>query len=596
MNAKKLLIMFVNIMLFVALICGIFLLLPQGMHATKVSANIDPKQLTEEEQNIINEAVLKQWKDSNGALPTTLTELNANTTIATSGDVWYYLTSDVNLSNTQGKTISKGHVRILLNGYSLTGTGSVQVTSNGTLSLFDRIPNESNGGYTYKEDSLGSKTNIPFEVSSIINLFGITMEKNTYTDTVMITADGATINLANSTIQSITNKNISSICTIVKATIKELINETSAKLTIQNNPKGGVVDILFLTNNASFEIQNNAICTINTATGSQAIFNEGILNVSGSVVGVTNDANAIVKIIDDKASINQLKGKGTLEIGKDINFEFKPNQVDANIGITNYGNLVIPENISVPNTIENAGELTVNKGATVENLSQQNGGIATVKEGAIVENLSQQNGSTAIVNGEIKNLNSFDGGQITLASPGKLPTQVVIPQNGTLELKQGTNVDKIDNNHGGTLIIDNGATVGTLNSFGTSHIKGEVVDKLVVDNGHTTIHDNANVPSADLKGGTLEIHKDANLGSYNKVQGTLLDYRVPVNPIINQRANINVIWIFICLSAAILLLLTILIIFAILKKHKEYRYLPIIDMKTAEYAKYIQYNKKENLI
>ncbi len=43
-------------------------------------------------------------------------------------------------------------------------------------------------------------------------------------------------------------------------------------------------------------------------------------------------------------------------------------------------------------------------------------------------------------------------------------------------------------------------------------------------------------------------------------------------------------------------LLTILIIFAILKKHKEYRYLPIIDMKTAEYAKYIQYNKKENLI
>ena len=594
MNAKKLLIMFVNIMLFVALICGIFLLLPQGMHATKVSANIDSKQLTEEEQNIINEAVLKQWKDSNGALPTTLTQLQDSTTITATADTWYYLTSDVNLSNSQGTTISSGHVRILLNGYSLTGTGSVQVTSNGTLSLFDRIPNESNGGYTYKEDSLGSKTNIPFEVSSIINLFGITMEKNTYTDTVMITADGATINLANSTIQSITNKNISSICTIVKATIKELINETSAKLTIQNNPKGGVVDILSLTNKASFEIESNATCIINTATGS-AIINEGSLHVSGSVSEVTNASSATIKIIDDKASINQLKGKGTLEIGKDINFEFKPNQVDANIGITNYGNLVIPENISVPNTIENAGELTVNKGATVENLSQQNGGNTTVKEGASVENLSQNGGNTT-VNGEIKNLNPFKGGQITLASPGKLPTQVVIPQNGTLELKQGTNVDKVDNNHGGTLIVDNGATVGTLNSSGTSHIKGEIVDKLVVDNGHTTIHDNANVPSTDLKGGTLEIHKDANLGNYNKVQGTLLDHRVPVNPIINQRANINVIWIFICLSAAILLLLTILIIFAILKKHKEYRYLPIIDMKTAEYAKYIQYNKKENLI
>ncbi len=577
MNAKKLLIMFVNVMLFVALICGIFLLLPQGMHATKVSANIDSKQLTEEEQNIINEAVLKQWKDSNGALPTTLTELNANTTIATSGDVWYYLTSDVNLSNSQGTTISSGHVRILLNGYSLTGAAAINVTKNSTLSLFDRIINQTGAEYTYNENGSGSRINLPITVSgATINTFGIIMGNSTNTNSVMINADSATINLANSTIQSISNQNISNLCTLVKATIQTLVNENSAKLAIKSDAKGGIAKIFSLTNKASFEIESNANCIINTATGS-AIINEGSLHVSGSVSEVTNASSATIKIIDNGASIDKVKGGGTLEIGNGIDFKFKPNQLESNIGIANYGNLVIPENISVPNTIENAGALTIEKGATVENLSQQNGGTATV-------------------NGEIKNLNSFDGGQITLVSPGKLPTQVVIPQNGTLELKQGTNVDKIDNNHGGTLIVDNGATVGTLNSSGTSHIKGEVVDKLVVDNGHTTIHDNANVPSADLKGGTLEIHKDANLGSYNKVQGTLLDHRVPVNPIINQRANINVIWIFICLSAAILLLLTILIIFAILKKHKEYRYLPIIDMKTAEYAKYIQYNKKENLI
>ncbi len=576
MNAKKLLIMSVNVVLFVALICGIFLLLPQGMHATKVSANIDSKQLTEEEQNIINEAVLKQWKDSNDAFPTTLTELNANTTIAISGDVWYYLTSDVNLSNSQGTTISSGHVRILLNGYSLTGAAAINVTKNSTLSLFDRIINQTGAEYTYNENGSGSRINLPITVSgATINTFGIIMGNSTNTNSVMINADSATINLANSTIQSISNQNISNLCTLVKATIQTLVNENSAKLAIKSDAKGGIAKIFSLTNKASFEIESNATCIINTATGS-AIINEGSLHVSGSVSEVTNASSATIKIIDNGASIDKVKGGGTLEIGNGIDFKFKPNQLESNIGIANYGNLVIPENISVPNTIENAGALTIEKGTTVENLSQ--------------------NAGTATINGEIKNLNSFDGGQITLASPGKLPTQVVIPQNGTLELKQGTNVDKIDNNHGGTLIVDNGATVGTLNSSGTSHIKGEVVDKLVVDNGHTTIHDNANVPSADLKGGTLEIHKDANFGSYNKVQGTLLDHRVPVNPIINQRANINVIWIFICLSAAILLLLTILIIFAILKKHKEYRYLPIIDMKTAEYAKYIQYNKKENLI
>ena len=577
MNAKKLLIMFVNVMLFVALICGIFLLLPQGMHATKVSANIDSKQLTEEEQNIINEAVLKQWKDSNGALPTTLTQLQDSTTITATADTWYYLTSDVNLSNSQGTTISSGHVRILLNGYSLTGTTPINVTNKSTLSLFDKIPNQTAAEYTYNTNSSGSRISLPITVSgATINTFGVIMENSTYTNTVMINANSATINLANSTIQSISNQNISNLCTTVKATIQTLVNKPT-KLAIKSNSIGAITEIGSLTNeaNASFDIQENATCIIDAAIGS-AIINEGNLYVSGTVSGVANGPSATVKIIDNKASISTVTGSGTLEIGKDINFEFKPNQLESNIGIANYGNLVIPENISVPNTIENAGALTIEKGTTVENLSQ--------------------NAGTATINGEIKNLNSFDGGQITLASPGKLPTQVVIPQNGTLELKQGTNVDKIDNNHGGTLIVDNGATVGTLNSSGTSHIKGEVVDKLVVDNGHTTIHDNANVPSADLKGGTLEIHKDANLGSYNKVQGTLLDHRVPVNPIINQRANINVIWIFICLSAAILLLLTILIIFAILKKHKEYRYLPIIDMKTAEYAKYIQYNKKENLI
>ncbi len=577
MNAKKLLIMFVNVMLFVVLICGIFLLLPQGMHATKVSANIDSKQLTEEEQNIINEAVLKQWKDSNGALPTTLTQLQDSTTITATADTWYYLTSDVNLSNSQGTTISSGHVRILLNGYSLTGAAAINVTKNSTLSLFDRILNQTGAEYTYNENGSGSRINLPITVSgATINTFGVIMENSTYTNTVMINANTATINLANSTIQSISNQNISNLCTTVKSTIQTLVNKPT-KLAIKSNSIGAITEIGSLTNeaNASFDIQENATCIINTATGSP-ITNEGNLHVSGTISGIVNASSATVKIINNKASISTVTGSGTLEIGKDINFEFKPNQVDANIGIANYGNLVIPENISVPNTIENAGALTIEKGATVENLSQ--------------------NGGTATVNGEIKNLNPFKGGQITLASPGKLPTQVVIPQNGTLKLEQGTNVDKIDNNHGGTLIVDNGATVGTLNSSGTSHIKGEVVDKLVVDNGHTTIHDNANVPSADLKGGTLEIHKDANLGSYNKVQGTLLDHRVPVNPIINQRANINVIWIFICLSAAILLLLTILIIFAILKKHKEYRYLPIIDMKTAEYAKYIQYNKKENLI
>ncbi len=577
MNAKKLLIMFVNVMLFVALICGIFLLLPQGMHATKVSANIDSKQLTEEEQNIINEAVLKQWKDSNGALPTTLTQLQDSTTITATADTWYYLTSDVNLSNSQGTTISSGHVRILLNGYSLTGTTPINVTNKSTLSLFDKIPNQTAAEYTYNTNSSGSRISLPITVSgATINTFGVIMENSTYTNTVMINANTATINLANSTIQSISNQNISNLCTTVKSTIQTLVNKPT-KLAIKSNSIGAITEIGSLTNeaNASFDIQENATCIINTATGSP-ITNEGNLHVSGTISGIVNASSATVKIINNKASISTVTGSGTLEIGKDINFEFKPNQVDANIGIANYGNLVIPENISVPNTIENAGALTIEKGATVENLSQ--------------------NGGTATVNGEIKNLNPFKGGQITLASPGKLPTQVVIPQNGTLKLEQGTNVDKIDNNHGGTLIVDNGATVGTLNSSGTSHIKGEVVDKLVVDNGHTTIHDNANVPSADLKGGTLEIHKDANLGSYNKVQGTLLDHRVPVNPIINQRANINVIWIFICLSAAILLLLTILIIFAILKKHKEYRYLPIIDMKTAEYAKYIQYNKKENLI
>lgn len=578
MNAKKLLIMSVNVMLFVALVCGIFLLLPQGMHATKVSANIDSKQLTTEEQNIIDEAILKQWKDSNGALPTTLTELNANTTIAISGDVWYYLTSDVNLSNTQGTTISSGHVRILLNGYSLTGAAAINVTKNSTLSLFDKIPNQTGAEYTYNANGSGSRINLPITASgATINTFGIIMGNSTNTNTVMINIDSATINLANSTIQSISNQNISNLCTTVKSTIQTLVNKPT-KLAIKSNSIGAITEIGSLTNetNASFDIQENATCIINTATGAP-ITNEGNLHVSGHVSsGVTNGNKATVKIIDNNANISNVTGSGTLEIGNGINFEFNPNQVTNSVGINNNGNLVIPENISVPNTIENAGALTIEKGTTVENLSQ--------------------NAGTATINGEIKNLNSFDGGQITLASPGKLPTQVVIPQNGTLELKQGTNVDKIDNNHGGTLIVDNGATVGTLNSSGTSHIKGEVVDKLVVDNGHTTIHDNANVPSADLKGGTLEIHKDANLGSYNKVQGTLLDHRVPVNPIINQRANINVIWIFICLSAAILLLLTILIIFAILKKHKEYRYLPIIDMKTAEYAKYIQYNKKENLI
>lgn len=577
MNSKKLLIMSVNVVLFIALVCGIFLLLPQGMHATKVSANIDSKQLTTEEQNIINEAVLKQWTDSNGALPTTLTQLQDNTIIPTTGDVWYYLTSDVNLSNVQEISGTKRHIRILLNGYSLTGAAAINVTKNSTLSLFDKIPNQTGAEYTYNANGSGSKTNIHFEVSSIINLFGITMENNTYTNSVMINANSATINLANSMIQSITNKNISHLCTIVKATIKELVNETSAKLAIQSDSRGGIAEILSLTNNATFEIEKNATCIINTTTKTGfPIINQGNLHVSGSVSGVTNDSSATIKIIDNNASIEKVNGGGTLEIGNGIDFKFKPNQLESNIGIANYGNLTIPAGENVPNTIENAGKLTVKEGATVENLSQ--------------------NGGTATVNGEIKNLNPFKGGQITLASPGKLPTQVVIPQNGTLKLEQGTKIDKIDNNHGGTLIVDNGATVGTLNSSGTSHIKGEVVDKIVVDNGHTTIHDNANVPSADLKGGTLEIHKDANLVNFNKAAGTLIDHRVPVNPIINQRANINVIWIFICLSAAILLLLTILIIFAILKKHKEYRYLPIIDMKTAEYAKYIQYNKKENLI
>ena len=149
MNVKKMLTMFVSVLLFLTLLCGIILVIPSVYNSKKVSAQIDSTndftQLTDDEQVTVNNDIKTQW-----GTPTALTELTDSTTITTSGNVWYYLTQDISVNFSSQISIS-GHVRILLNGYSISGSLLLNPTNSygAKVSIFDKIPDMSGTGYDY---------------------------------------------------------------------------------------------------------------------------------------------------------------------------------------------------------------------------------------------------------------------------------------------------------------------------------------------------------------------------------------------------------------------------------------------------------------
>ena len=84
-------------------------------------------------------------------------------TTAMTGDVWYYLNKDINAGflNTiylgSPSDTAKTHVRILLNGYTISGNFDISPNSSHyTVSIFDKIPNQDENqiGYQYNKDSL----------------------------------------------------------------------------------------------------------------------------------------------------------------------------------------------------------------------------------------------------------------------------------------------------------------------------------------------------------------------------------------------------------------------------------------------------------
>ena len=157
-SIKKITICFIIVIFMLATSFGIITLLQNfatGKQVKATTAATDITQLTPEEQQEVNNKILTDWGTPTSDKFIALNSSITNNTIATTGDYWYYLTQDITTTNwNDALKIVSGHVRILLNGYSISN--DFRVNANGTnviFSIFDKIPNKNEPEYKYNPNS-----------------------------------------------------------------------------------------------------------------------------------------------------------------------------------------------------------------------------------------------------------------------------------------------------------------------------------------------------------------------------------------------------------------------------------------------------------
>ena len=144
---KKIASILTSVLLFLAICIG-FVLCGQVNSAKAMAESGNARALSVEE---LNQKITDTWGSPTDADLVVLKDDFTETDLGTSGDKWLYLTSDIKGDIAYTKYRSSGHLRILLNGYSISGTiRYISQYSNATVSVFDKIPDKSSGtGYTY---------------------------------------------------------------------------------------------------------------------------------------------------------------------------------------------------------------------------------------------------------------------------------------------------------------------------------------------------------------------------------------------------------------------------------------------------------------
>ncbi len=119
----------------------------QNVHVAKGASEskMDFTQLTPEEQAKVDNQLEGDWETPHSSQ---FVELQDGATTIT-GNKWYYLTQDITVNISTNVTEA---VRILFNGYSISGTFQVraeQYTERNKVLLFDKIPDMTGTGYMY---------------------------------------------------------------------------------------------------------------------------------------------------------------------------------------------------------------------------------------------------------------------------------------------------------------------------------------------------------------------------------------------------------------------------------------------------------------
>ena len=505
---------FITITLFfviLALLVGLGIQGTSTANAASTNAT-DFTQFTEDEQNTLNNLIEREWETPH---PNVLQELQQGaTTITTSGNVWYYLTQDISVNFSSQIAIS-GHVRILLNGYSISGSLLLKPTNAyaAKVSIFDKIPDMSGTGYDYNpsperyysyNSSTGGYTTYSTSQPSGTDVTDLpTWQANTY---IKVTGSAISPNSQNSTISMYIYAYAYSTINMYGVNVVGVVNRNTAILVAQ----GYATLILYQCN----IIGNKS----NSDQSAVSIYQDGTLSIKGCKIygNQTTHTNPGIQVsntvIPNKAA--------------DISILYRPNLTleKSNIGAlcgninktSSYSKAVWLKDVDFKQAI--TGCNMDNFEAKIQNMNNITGTIELVYSNNLTYNGNSPNLKFIVHGGNSNTVPKKGFNNLTIASSGNVgnittvfdspiskitvqgtvhglstPGEAEIAAGGTVTIQAEQSVATLLNN--GTLNL-----VGTINSLtntGQVNLSG-TVNNLTSSGGTISILDNANIASTAI--------------------------------------------------------------------------------------------------
>lgn len=588
---RKIQKVFIEIILFIV-IAGLIASIGLGIQGATVASGASERttsmtSMTSEDQKAIEAKILEDW-----GTPTELkilrsikeTQMNNDLSQATDGNLWYYLTQDIDAELTTILTLNQTnpmHVRILLNGYSISGNFKIQTNNAAvTLSIFDKIPDKIGTGYNYNP--------LP------IKYYKYNVQQNEYTDyTITRPRDMTDVSSMptwkENTYIKVTGSAISPNEKINNTSVQSLIAAQNGTINIYGtNFVGCTADSsLISASNGNVNLYQSILIGNKSKDGS------GVIKI-GSAITTLKDCNVYgnqseavdygiqpsgTDIPEEEWDIVLTNGNSTINMYKsnvgaiaDANYtkaiyikDVDFGQQEASVKSDNittffesfndvFGTIELVYNGTVTYTGNSSNLNFIVHGGDKNTVPKRGSNSLTIAEGATVGSVS-----TAFETAEDGTLKISDvtinGTVLGLSTPGN--AKIGANANATIKARQ--NVANLTNQ--GNLNVF--GTVSNLETTGTLSINSTAtIENLTLNDGYVLIYKSANVKNVNLNNGTLEIADNANVDTITKSDvARLIDHRGTFKTFI--------IWASAIFGGVVVIALIVLLIIFIVKRKKD---------------------------